>query len=89
MNIVYRALENFHYTDLEIDVAGDLFGDINLGIHLKGSNPTYQSGQQVDFNLNIASQFSDMMRGATAAYAVPEKISQILSRRVAETREAR
>jgi hypothetical protein len=89
MNIVYRALENFHYTDLEVDVAGDVFGDITLGIHLQGANPAYQSGQQVDFNLKIASQFSDMIRGATAAYAVPEKISQILSRRVAETQEAR
>jgi hypothetical protein len=82
LGTLYGALKDFHYEELSLDLRGDLLGEVELGVYLKGSNPDFHGGRAVEFNLNVETALVDLIRGATTAYQLPETLSEKLRKRV-------
>ncbi|MEH6811995.1 MAG: YdbH domain-containing protein [Motiliproteus sp.] len=70
LDIALNALNNFHYRVLELGIDYSPDGTLLLDTALKGSNPDWQNGQPIDFNIRIeqnllkllqALQFSDRL----------------------------
>ena len=57
---------------------GDTRGEVEVAVHLGGSNPNYQGGRRVEFNLNVEARLADLLRAGLAAYRVPEVIEKRL-----------
>jgi hypothetical protein len=74
--VLLQVLENFRYTRLSLAINGDAGGDVVVAIGLSGSNPDYQGGHLVDFNLSIESRLSDLILQETAAYQIPYLIEE-------------
>jgi hypothetical protein len=72
------ALDDFQYDALQLTVDGDTRGEVGLAVHLGGSNPNYQGGRRVEFNLNVEARLGDLLRAGLAAYRVPEVIEKRL-----------
>lgn len=71
---VLAVLDDFHFELLEIELDGSASGEVAVGIHLKGANPSYQDGHPVDFNLSLQAQLSDLLRAEELVYHVPDAI---------------
>jgi hypothetical protein len=76
MNVVFKALENFHYEAIEAKLDGDTDGPVILSIRLMGANPDYLDGHPVDFTLTVDCHLVDLLRKATAVYRIPDEIQQ-------------
>lgn len=74
--VLLRVLENFHYTRLSLAINGDAAGEVIVAIGLEGSNPDYQGGQIVHFNLSIDSRLADLISQESAAYQIPYLIEE-------------
>lgn len=72
------ALEDFHYETLRLTLDGDARGSVTLGVHLRGSNPRFQDGRPVEFNLNLEARLSDLLQASLTEYRIPQVIEQRL-----------
>ena len=77
-DILARALENFRYTALEIDLDGETTGAVRLRAHLAGANPDLYDGYPVALNLNLEGDLGELLRGAGAGNRIPEDIRRRL-----------
>jgi hypothetical protein len=75
-----EILENFHFESIVISLNGNVLGDVEATIQLKGANPDYYDGLPVELNTNIESQFGDLIRGGTAAFSFATQIAEALER---------
>ena len=76
--LVLDVLEDFRFEELSMDLDGDTRGDLDLGVHLKGSNPNFEGGRSVEFNLNLEARLADLVRTGLTAYRLPDKIQERL-----------
>jgi len=76
MNVVFKALENFHYETIEARLDGDTDESVVLSIRLVGANPDYRDGHPIDFTLTVDSHLVDLLRKATAAYRIPGEVQK-------------
>lgn len=74
--LLLSVLEDFHYTRLSLTINGDAAGDVIVAIRLEGSNPGYQGGAAVDFNLSIDSRLSDLISQENFVYQIPYLIEE-------------
>jgi hypothetical protein len=77
--LVYAVLENFRYQRVVLELNGDLLGEVRIEMKLSGSNPEYQGGTPVEFNLDLEANFADLVRGGSAFYGVQERIERKLN----------
>ena len=61
-NIALKALENFHYEQLDGTFSYNEAGEYFINLHLLGSNPELYDGYPVDFKLNINGTLSGIFR---------------------------
>lgn len=61
-NIALKALENFHYKELDGEFSYNDNGEYKIKLHLLGSNPDLYDGYPVDFTLNINGTLSGIFR---------------------------
>ena len=61
-NIVFQALENFHYESFDGDISYDKDGHYLIKLHLLGSNPEFYDGYPIDFTLNLNGQLTGIFR---------------------------
>ncbi|MDJ0847625.1 MAG: YdbH domain-containing protein [Myxococcota bacterium] len=73
-----RALRDFRYESLEVSLDGDPQGVVQIGLKLRGQNPTYFAGHPVDFNLNLEAPISAAFRSARLGSELPESIARQL-----------
>lgn len=76
--LVLDVLEDFRFEELSMDLDGDTRGDLDLGVHLKGSNPNFEGGRTVEFNLNLEARLADLVQTGLTAYRLPDKIQERL-----------
>jgi hypothetical protein len=62
LDIALKALENFRYDTLGVNVDYDDEGDMLLGVRLEGRNPELEGGRPVHFNLNISQNVPVLLR---------------------------
>ena len=78
LGIALDAFSDFHYEILEAHLDGELQGEMKIGLHVRGANPSFQDGRQVELNLNLEARLADLVRDAAGAYRVPDVIEQRL-----------
>jgi len=76
LGLAIDAFSDFRYELLEARVAGDLDGALAIGLHVRGSNPSFQKGRAVELNLKLEAHLLDLVREGVAAYRVPERIEE-------------
>jgi len=76
LGLAVEAFSDFRYDLLEATVSGDLDGALAIGLHVRGSNPSFQNGRAVELNLKLAAHVLDLVREGVAAYRVPERIEE-------------
>lgn len=75
-----QALADFHYEKLILDLTRNLTGDVNLGLHITGRNPSFYDGYPVEFNLSIEGRLDQALKEGLAGYQVPDMIQQQLEK---------
>ena len=78
LGTLFGALSEFHYDTLELFLNGETDEAMDVQVRLAGSNPNFQEGRRVVLNVNVEAHLSDLVRGAQAAYRVPEAIEERL-----------
>jgi len=78
LGIALDAFSDFHYEILEAHLDGELQGEMKIGLHVRGVNPSFQDGRPVELNLNLEARLADLVRDAAGAYRVPDVIEQRL-----------
>ena len=85
MKITYEALGNFLYSELISRIAMTPDGNSHITLTLKGFNPDFQKGRQVNLNLNIEQNLNDLFR----SLSIPSEIEQSISEKVLEKQKKR
>lgn len=75
-----EALADFHYEKLILDLTRSLTGDVSLGLHISGRNPSFYDGYPVEFNLTIEGRLDQALKEGLAGYKVPDMIQQQLEK---------
>jgi hypothetical protein len=78
MALLLGAFENMTYDVLELTLDGDANGLMQLGLRVHGSNPEFQDGRPVHYNLNVEARLADILRQSVAAYRIPQVIEERL-----------
>jgi hypothetical protein len=76
LEVLLGALHDLHYERLQLDVNGEALGEVVLVLALHGSNPEFEGGRPVQYNLTVTSHLADLVRTGAAAYKLPEKIQE-------------
>jgi hypothetical protein len=78
LGLAVAAFSNFQYDVLEATLDGDLDGEVDVGLHVRGVNPGFQDGRPVELNLKLEARLADLVRAGQAAYRVPEAVEERL-----------
>ncbi|GAA6152394.1 intermembrane phospholipid transport protein YdbH family protein [Pseudoteredinibacter isoporae] len=78
MEMVSEALSNYQYEHLTADVEYDDSGYLQMAVALKGHNPDFQNGRQVNLNLNISDNVPNLMKSLQAGRIITDVISEKL-----------
>lgn len=72
--IALQALQNFQFETLRIGIDGDLNGDLDLSLHIKGANPELYEGYPIEFNLNAEGALGALIRRRLTGARMPDRI---------------
>jgi hypothetical protein len=78
LDIALKALENFNYQALAVNVNYDSEGNMLLGVRLEGSNPDLENGRPVHFNLNISENIPVLLK----SLRLQDNFTKTLERRI-------
>ncbi|TNF87525.1 MAG: hypothetical protein EP301_06615 [Gammaproteobacteria bacterium] len=78
LDIAFKALEDFNYDTLAVNVNYDEEGNMLLGVRLEGFNPALEDGRPVHFNLNISENLPVLFR----SLRLQDNFTKTLERRV-------
>ncbi len=81
LKIALQALSNFRYKSLELDVNYQPDGTLILDTALKGSNPDWQKGQPIDFNIRIEQDLLKLLQALTFSDTLSEDLDRKLQKR--------
>lgn len=85
LDLVAKAMENFHYDTLSSTVAYDKDGTLSLGLHLEGNNPEVESGRPIVLNINleedIPALLTSLQLSGRVNDAVTERVRKLMQQR--------
>lgn len=62
LKLAVLAFSNYHYQKLDVKVNYAENGDLALGVAMAGRNPDWNSGKQINLNLNLAENIPMLLR---------------------------
>ncbi|MGB8275431.1 MAG: YdbH domain-containing protein, partial [Alphaproteobacteria bacterium] len=68
--LMLRALEDFHYTELAVEIEKSPTGDARMTLHLLGRNPAVMEGHLFEFNINVTGNVEKLLSALLEAYRV-------------------
>ncbi len=80
LDLVLRALSNYHYDELEIEVSYAENGDLALAVAMGGRNPDWNAGHPVHLNINVEENVPMLLRSLRLA----EDVGGAVEKRVRE-----
>ncbi|UCH53302.1 MAG: YdbH domain-containing protein [Pseudomonadota bacterium] len=80
IELLLKALSNYHYEKLEVDVNYSPSGDLDLAVAMAGMNPDWNAGQPVNLKVNVSDNIPMLLRSLRLA----DDISEEVGRRVLE-----
>ena len=63
--LLSKALKNFHYTELSGALDGNINGNLQFQIGLRGANPSLYDGYPINLNVNLEGSLVDIVRRGT------------------------
>lgn len=85
LDLVAKAMENFHYDTLSSTVAYDKDGTLSLGLHLEGNNPEVERGRPIVLNINleedIPALLTSLQLSGRVNEAVTERVRKLMEQR--------
>lgn len=79
LSLAIKALRNFVYRQMEVDVKLVPEGDLNLLVTLQGFSPDVEGGRPINFNLNVSENLPALMESLQASETFSQRIQQRLS----------
>ena len=76
VDTMLRALRNFNYDSMEVDVDRALEGDTALGIHMRGRNPEVMDGQLFNFNIAVTGDVDPLIDALAAGRKLTDELIQ-------------
>ncbi|SDG84678.1 intermembrane phospholipid transport protein YdbH family protein [Roseospirillum parvum] len=76
--LLARALDNFHYQSLGLEVAGGVGRNSRVALHVNGANPDLYDGYPFEYNLSVEGELIDIARGGFASYDATERVRRAL-----------
>lgn len=80
LNLAIRALRNFQYDHMTLDVDYVPEGQLDLMVRLEGKNPDVEDGRPIHFNLNISQNVLTLLKSLQASERMSERVQERLSR---------
>ena len=74
LDLMLRALENFHYDELSLTIEKTAKGDSQLILSLLGKNPDVLEGHPFRFNINIEGNTDSMLAALGQAYRLSNRL---------------
>ncbi|MCF6274178.1 MAG: YdbH domain-containing protein [Robiginitomaculum sp.] len=74
----FKALENFHYKQLEARIDGPIDGAMALKIVFDGQNPEVLGGQPFQFNPEVTGELANIARNMASAFSNEENLARII-----------
>ncbi len=74
--LLFDALKDFTYDELEVVINGRTTDVLTVGIQLNGSNPTVLEGFPIKLNVNAEAPLVEMIRQGTIGYRIPDEIER-------------
>ncbi len=85
LDLVAKAMENFHYDTLNSTLAYDKDGTLTLGLHLEGNNPEVERGRPIVLNINleedIPALLTSLQMSGRVNDAVTERVRKLIEQR--------
>lgn len=78
MKKVVDALSDFHYNALDSEFDYDADGNLTANTSLKGSNPQYENGREIHFNLNLEENVGALLE----SLRLSDEVSRQVERRI-------
>ncbi len=76
VDLLLRAIENFHYDTLGIKLDGRTDAAMAIGLDLKGANPDLYDGHPIDFHLNLEGALGQILQSSLVGYQLPQRIEE-------------
>jgi len=67
-NIAFKALENFRFEVLSVELDGPMDGDLALTVELRGANPELLEGYPVHLTVRTEGAFLELLRRGTVGF---------------------
>jgi len=80
VELLLRALDNFHYEGLRMTLDGRTDGEMRIGLKVEGANPDLYGGHPIELNLNLDGPLALLMQQGLDSYRLPEGIAERLER---------
>ncbi len=77
--LLLKALDDFRYDTLTLDVNGKAAGELDIRVHIRGANPELYDGYPIELNVGLQGALGELMRQGLAGYRIPESIQRRLS----------
>ena len=74
VDLTLRAMENFHYDSLTIEIAKDAAGDSSLKLRLAGKNPELLDGYPFNLNINLAGNVEPVLAALRQGLSLSEEL---------------
>jgi hypothetical protein len=87
LGLAVAAFSNFQYETIEVQLDGEVAGEMQVALHVRGVNPDFQDGRPVELNLNLEAHLVDLVRAGAASYRVPKEIEDRLRAFAAESKD--
>jgi hypothetical protein len=78
--LLTQALRDFHYTELSGAVDGNVNGNLEFQIGLRGANPSLYDGYPINLNVNLQGSLADLIRRGTVGLRPLELIQSGVGR---------
>ncbi|WP_404363286.1 YdbH domain-containing protein [Marinobacter sp.] len=76
LELVARAVENFHYSVLDSRVQYDQDGTLHLDLHIEGRNPEVQGGRPIVLNIDLEEDIPALLTSLQLSGRVNEAITR-------------
>lgn len=78
MKLVFEALDDFHFSELQSEVSYSGSGRLQLALKLQGYNPAVQQGRAINLNITLEEDLPAML----ASLQLASKLNDTLTKRV-------
>ncbi|MGH1542812.1 MAG: intermembrane phospholipid transport protein YdbH family protein [Arenicella sp.] len=75
-NIAVQVLKNFNYDDLQAETQYSQNGDLNVLLRLQGNNPDYESGREINLNINVQQNMLKLLESLRYVDGLNEVLDQ-------------